>query len=166
MVTALKGRPSCRANRRERGATMAELAIVLPIIISLVIISLDFLRLSILSAGTQYAVTTALREAIIGPKTRPLIYGNQEDWITGRTIEIGRVLGVTIDPLDISICPFSILSSGGSCAPTAKSAGLPGEIIAVQVNRPAKSFIFGAERLLGPAVYTIRGFSVARNETW
>jgi len=166
MVTARKQSLSCRSKCRERGATMAELAIVLPIVISLVIISLDFLRLAILSAGTQYAVTTALREGVIGPKIRPAIYPNQEAWITGRTIDIARVLGVTIAAEDISICPFSILSSGGSCSPAAKNAGLPGEIIAVQVNRPAKSFIFRAERLLGPALYTIRGFAVARNEMW
>ncbi len=155
-----------RSFRSELGATMVELAVVLPFAISLLVISLDFLRLAILSAGAQYAVTSALREAVIGPSTRPALYANQEDWITGRTIEIGRVLGVTITPAEVSICPFSVITAGLPCTPASKNAGAPGEIVAVQVNLPSQSFIWSAERLLGPAIYTIRGFAVARNEIW
>ena len=165
---AASSRPRNRTHvtKSESGATMIEMTVVLPILLIFLLVSVDLLRLSFQGLSAQYIVSRALREAVIGPSARPSVYANQEDWIQGRIIELGSGLGLTVSAADIGICPFHNLTSGLPCTTSVKNAGVADELIAVQINAPTTSFIWGMNTLLGRNVYNIQALAVGRNETW
>lgn len=150
----------------ELGAAMVEMAVVLPVFLLILIISMDFLRLSYHSLTTQYVVNRVVRQAVVGPSARPAAYSSQEEWIQGATIALSRSLGVAVSADQIAVCPYSSVAGGGSCDPTADDAGQPGELIAVQVLAPTSGFGWSTANHLDLRNYALSAQVLGRNEPW
>ena len=150
----------------ERGATLVEFAIVGPLFLLLLIISIDLLRITYSTLTVQFVATRVFRDAVVGPGNRPATYSSQAEWIETETINWASGLGVTLQPENIGICPYRSLSPGSFCDPLNDNGGLPGELVVVQINVPLQGVVWGANSMLSWGVYTIEAQVVGRNERW
>ncbi|MFN8392212.1 MAG: TadE/TadG family type IV pilus assembly protein [Bdellovibrionota bacterium] len=148
------------------GATMVELAIVLPIFLLILLLSFDLLWVSYQLVTTQFVATRVLRQAIVGPRERPSVYPTQEAWIEQEIISLARGFSVSLHPEDIAICPYRNVITGAACDPLADDAGAASEMIAVKISAPAPGYFWLNGNVLGGKVYRLEALAVARNEKW
>lgn len=148
------------------GATILEFAIAGPFFLLLLLVSIDFLRLSYHALTVQFVATKVLRQAVVGPQGRPTAYSSQEEWIQKETIRIARSLGIVLSADQVAICPMQIVLAGASCDPLNDNAGGPGDMIAVQINAPTRGYSWSPAMRIGGRIYNISGLVVARNERW
>lgn len=160
----------------QRGSTLVEFVLVGPLFLFLLIVSVDMLRITYNYLTIQYIAGRVMREVSIGPASRPGSYCTQAEWIQGDLVQLATQLHVPLQTADIRICSFATLVSApacvalGTCADpcTSADAERSGEIIAVEVQIPAREGFFWHDNiLLGKKIYPIPpALIVTRNERW
>ena len=115
--------------RNERGATLVEHAIVLPIFMVLLIVVLDFLRISYNALTVQFVVANVIRQVSIGEM------GN--DSIQSAITRSAKKFGVPISTEQIALCPVSQYPCSAVVKPEAN------ELVILQVQVPTNGLVFG-----------------------
>lgn len=161
------------AFRDTRGATLVEFAIVGPLFLVLLIVTIDLLRISYSALTLQYVTARVAREVAVGPSKRPRQvdgnplpgYETQGSWLITDMTGLANALNISLRPDHITICSFANLVSGDTCSPD--DADHSGQIIAIRVLMPAESFLVGPMiNLFTRRRYNITSLVVARNEPW
>lgn len=140
----------------QRGATLIEGAIVLPVLLITTIAALDLLRCSYIGLTTQFTVTRVLRDAVIGPEIFNVDPYKQtatpyEEYIIDQIQQTSAKFSVGILREQISI----------ECVPKANcasTAGQPRALVKVEIRRPT--------RALFVATIDIQSIALAKNEIW
>ena len=137
----------------ERGATLVEQAIILPVLIIMVVAAAELLRLSYIAVTVQFSVPRVMRDAVIGPQIFTQGYASYEQYLFGEIEKRAGFFGVDLEDANFQVtCPDATDSDCGD------TAGVPGALVSVRVTTPV-SVLFVGE-------FTVRGVSVARNEWW
>ncbi len=128
----------------ERGTTMVEAAIGVPVLLMFSILTFELARLAYYGCATQFVLSRVVRDAQIGPA----VYAPQGENITqGQYISDqlrarARVFGVTLRPENISIClEIETSTSKTSCGQT--TSGRPGTFFSVEVRTPVRLLFLG-----------------------
>ncbi len=116
----------------ERGATMVEAVIVIPIFLVLLIVSADLLRLSFNILSIRFATSRVMRDVSIGGKTDAEIRQQMIDTASGYKINL-------VDE-NISMCRLSDYP----CNPGQIMPVDPGDLFVFEVRIPMQGLIFGA----------------------
>ncbi len=146
-------RPS--AIRCERGATMTEHAIVLPLFIGLLLVAFDFLRLSYIRLSLQFALTDMARTAAITPTTAG--YNPLTD-LSDQLRQIGVTWNPAVDRL--TVCP-----QVATCATGTINRGAPHNLIVYRASLRVNLFLPRNSRWqLGRGNIDINTMVMARNE--
>lgn len=140
----------------EKGASLVEHALALPVLLIFLVVSFDMLRLSYVALTSQFIATRVVREAVIGPAKFNIPPYNQAAtpytaYIGGEIIQSARRFGVRIAQSNISIECVAAGGCGGN-------PGQPGVLVVVELRIPT--------RVLLLADFTLVSTAVARNEVW
>ena len=138
----------------EKGASMVESAIALPIFITLIFMSVDVFLLSYRILSVQFISSRVAREAVIGPSILPAST-SAPDFIKNKIHTMGQTFFTPVDKANVNVCEATEVTSG-VC--TVTNAGGPGELIAVTVNQPASTVFLGS--------FNLKAIQYVRNENW
>ena len=145
--------PNERGVSNERGATLVEHAIALPLFLLFLIISCDLMRVSYNALTLQFVVERTMREASLGTMTANNIL--QE--VTTRA----NKLGVPLSNSDISLCPANVASSSCSGVTTGSS----NELMALRALVPTRGFLLGEKGFqLLSTNFSLRAMALGRYE--
>lgn len=148
-----------RLRSSERGATVVEAAIGVPVFLIFLFTTFQLLRLAYVGLATQFAVNAVLRNAVVGPATyQTAATPTQGDYIHANLIARTRRLAVNIQPSDIEICEYndSILEPKLLGCGSARS-GNKDSFMEVTIRTKVD---------LGIGSYTVSGVAYAKNENW
>ncbi len=119
----------------EKGATLLEATVVLPLFLLLLITSFDLLRLSYDVLTLRYVTSTIMRRVVIGDMTSSQI---EQELLRG-----AKVFGTELKSQDISLCQLSAYP----CSPGI-SAPFPGELMILEVRAAPRGLVMlGAGKL-------------------
>ena len=113
----------------QRGATLFEFSIVLPLCLAFLIVSFDLLRVSFNALTVQFVATRVIRQASTGA----LSSANIENQI----INLAGGGGVRLTRSDFSLCSID------SYPCSSVTLGNPNETIVLSINIPVRGLMFG-----------------------
>lgn len=140
----------------ERGATMVESALALPLFLLILLSTIDLLRVIQFDISLHYTLANAARWGIIGERLdNPLAPGiplTREESIELRLQETAQSYGITLSADEIQLCP----ATDPGCS--ADFAGNPNDFFLITVSRPMALFAFGGKSL------TLKATVISKNE--
>lgn len=145
-----------RSVRDERGATLVEHAIALPIFLFFLIISIEFLRVSYYALSLQYTASAVMRDISLNPPT------GQGDLHTRATQRL-RGFAIKLDipgSAAVTLCPVGQYNTG-SCPIGSYNPGTQFDLMALSIRMRIRDSLL--LHFVDP-VYTIEGLVVGRNE--
>jgi hypothetical protein len=144
---------------QERGSTLLEATLAIPLLLILVLITTELLLLAYRTLSVQFVVSRVMREAVLEPRTPlPLPATTYAGYLKGEVTRWGAACGVTIAEEDISICPID----SGDCA--GDDPGQAEDLIRLSVTVRPQGLFLGASAQLLTGHHSVTATAVSRNE--
>ncbi len=156
--------PSFRFNpfhgeRSEKGATMVEYSIILPLFFVLVLTTFDLLRLGFNALSIEYVGARVMRLAALGPPSPlPPSYTTFEKYLEDEMITLGAPLGLRLKHEDISFCPIGMAPCGSD------NAGKPRDLVVTRLRVPVNGYVIGEAMRLAKTTYFLGTTLITKNE--
>jgi Flp pilus assembly protein TadG len=115
----------CRSHRRQRGAVALELALILPLLITIVLGCIDFGRFSY----TYISVTNAAREGAGFASMHPPPQTDPGPWITAITAAVLSELGTSFDASKVTVANPNVSNDGSGVKRVRVEVSYPFEMI-------------------------------------
>ena len=135
----------------QRGATMVEAVVVLPVFLLLLIVGADMLRLSFNLLSMRFATSRVMRDVSLGDKSA--------DDVKTAMLTAAHSFGVGLEESQIAMCRLTDYP----CTAGTISAVGPGELFVLEVQIPLEGFIFGSFGL-GKRVFNQRASVIGKME--
>lgn len=113
----------------ERGASLVEAAIALPLFLFTLLISFDLFVMGYQTLTSQFLASEGLREVTIAPHS--LSSTDRADAGADYVRDEANKFLLTIGSNDVTVCPVG----PGGCATGTKDGGAPGELVMVRIQR-------------------------------
>ena len=140
----------------EKGTTMLETSVVLPVFLLIILASFEFLRLGFVSASTQFLANEGIRMAVVCLETENCDPSVRAERVRQQLINRANTLGITLRAEDIC---FQRQGDGtDSCR---SEAGQGRELIGIKLSQNIPLLLFG-----GRQEFAVSGFAVGRNEAF
>lgn len=127
---------ACLQFRSDRGATMLETALMLPLFLLIILVSFDLLRLAYNCLTLRYVAATVMRAVTVGEL-------NSEQAIKDRIIGMAGGLATAVAPEDITLCRLEDYP----CVGWSQGAGK--DLVVLQVNANPVGFVMKAAEGFG-----------------
>jgi len=148
-----------RQRAADKGATMVEALLAIPLFIAFLLVAFDFLRLCYCQLSLQYALTQAAREAVAAPA--PTLADARN--LIGAKL---AGLGLQLEAADIlTVCPLAEINNVIACPAGSYIPGQSRDLVAYRLTKSFRVFFLGTfAHIIRSGQVTITVTVMGRNE--